>query len=462
MPRGRGLGLQPHVRRRGRARGRGPAGVQEAGPPVLRPRPPRPAGRRHVPGPLRPLPAAVLPPRERRRAVQVPGRGPRHRRHVQPAVPAEVAGARHEELPAAVRAGAARAGAPRVRPEGRERRLLLRRGARHRRPHRPAEGEAQEGLPEVLPGRDRRRPDRRGLRRRRRRDDGRDRRRVHPVHAGDAGAPVPEPGLREPRDAAAGAGCPGPRQGRPVLRPHRRRGQRAARLAGVRAVRRRGRHEPGHVGFRGAYGGPAVWQEIVAEAVTLFVIIDPIGGSTLFLALTTDHTPAERRRVALKSVAVAAGILVAFLFAGGMLLHAMGISVTAFQIAGGVILLLFGLSMIFEFGPAAKPPGGPESGDVAVYPLAMPAMAGPGTIMTVVLLSDDDRYRLVGQLTTVLVLLAVLALTYVLFRLAIVFQRFLGATGASIVKRVMGLLLCAVAVDKLLAGVADFCRGLPG
>lgn len=211
----------------------------------------------------------------------------------------------------------------------------------------------------------------------------------------------------------------------------------------------------------GADGRSAVWQEIVAEAVTLFVIIDPIGNASLFLALTPDHTPAERRRVALKSVAVAAGILVAFLFAGGMLLHAMGISITAFQIAGGIILLLFGLSMIFEFAAGPKPPGGPESGDVAVYPLAMPAMAGPGTIMTVVLLSDDDRYHLVGQLTTVLVLLAVLAVTYVLFRLAIVFRRVLGQTGASIVKRVMGLLLCAVAVDKTLAGVADFCRGLP-
>ncbi len=204
-----------------------------------------------------------------------------------------------------------------------------------------------------------------------------------------------------------------------------------------------------------------MWQETITEAVTLFVVIDPIGGSTIFLALTPDRTPAERRRVALKSVAVAAGILVAFLFAGGMLLHAMGISITAFQVAGRIILLLFGLSMIFEFGPAARPPGGSESGDVAVYPLAMPALAGPGTIMTVVLLSDDDRYNLPGQLATAAVLLAVLAVTYVLFRLAIAFQRVLGRTGAGVVKRVMGL-LCAVAVDKLLSGVAEFCRGLPG
>jgi multiple antibiotic resistance protein len=199
----------------------------------------------------------------------------------------------------------------------------------------------------------------------------------------------------------------------------------------------------------------AVWQETLTEAITLFVIVDPIGSASIFLALASNRTPEERRRVAWQSVVVAYGILIVFLIAGRLLLSAMGISITSFQIAGGVILLLFGLNMVFEF-QAHKEPGPNEQGNIAVYPLAMPSLAGPGTIMTVVLLTDDDRYNWKGQARTAVVLLAIMLITYVLFRLAMVVHRFIGQTGASIVQRIMGLLLCAVAVDKILAGIADY------
>ena len=209
----------------------------------------------------------------------------------------------------------------------------------------------------------------------------------------------------------------------------------------------------------------SVWQEIITEFVTLFVVIDAFGAASVFLALTVDRTPAERRRIALKSVVVAAIILITFLIVGRILLSAMGISITAFQIAGGLILFLFGLSMIFDFASGSHPSDSQPSEetvrkDISVYPLAMPGLAGPGTIMTVVLLSDDDRNYLAGQAITVGVLLAVLLVTYVVFRLTVVLHQFLGETGASIVKRIMGLLLCAVAVDKALSGIADFYKTL--
>lgn len=204
-----------------------------------------------------------------------------------------------------------------------------------------------------------------------------------------------------------------------------------------------------------------MWQESITEAIALFVIIDPIGAAAIFLSLTANRTPTERQRVALQSVVVAAGILIAFLIAGRILLDGMGISINSFQIAGGIILLLFGLNMIFEFASGLKTSGEPDHGNIAVYPLAMPALAGPGTIMTIVLMSDDDRYNLPGQARTVMVLLGVLLITYGIFRLAMVLQRYLGETGASIVKRIMGLLLCAIAVDTILSGIANFCKTLP-
>jgi multiple antibiotic resistance protein len=199
-----------------------------------------------------------------------------------------------------------------------------------------------------------------------------------------------------------------------------------------------------------------MWEELLTEAVTLFVIIDPIGATTIFLALSAKLAARERGWIALKAVIVAACILIAFLIGGRLLLIGMGISITSFQIAGGIVLLVFGLNMVFDFmGGHPSLPGG-AGHDIAVYPLAMPAIAGPGTIMTVVLLSDDDRHDFWGQLQTVGVLLLILALTYLMFRLAGLIQRLIGETGASIVKRIMGLLLASVAVDKILSGLGDY------
>ena len=202
-----------------------------------------------------------------------------------------------------------------------------------------------------------------------------------------------------------------------------------------------------------------MWESLqnhFTEFVTLFVIVDPIGSTSIFLSLTASVTPAERRRVAFKSILISAIVLVAFVIAGRLLLTWMGIPIPSFQIAGGIVLLIFALNMVFEFVPEHKTDNPDGKHDIAVYPLAMPAIAGPGTIMAVVLLSDDDRDNLIGQGVTVLVLLAILAFTYLLFRLAMILHRFIGHTGANIIKKIMGLLLAAVAVDKIVTGVIEY------
>ncbi len=195
-------------------------------------------------------------------------------------------------------------------------------------------------------------------------------------------------------------------------------------------------------------------ESFVAHALRdflmLFVTIDPIGTLSLFVPLTATTPAAERPRVALRSVLYGGGILFAFLAAGQILLNGLGVRLEAFQIAGGIILFLLGLQMVFGTGIAAARTA-PEAGyDVAVFPLAIPSIASPGAITAVVVLTDNDRFSLLHQVETAVVLLAVLAITWAVLRLANPIHRAIGDTGATVMVRVMGLLLAALAAEELL------------
>ncbi|HEV8713618.1 MAG TPA: MarC family protein, partial [Candidatus Binatia bacterium] len=119
-----------------------------------------------------------------------------------------------------------------------------------------------------------------------------------------------------------------------------------------------------------------MWERIIRDAVTLFVVINPIGEAIpIFIAASRDLSPLERRQAARRGTLIATGILLGFIAGGQILLHAMEIHLTSFQIAGGIILFLFGLKMIFETEqPHATQGSGPRP-DIAVFPLAMPAIA---------------------------------------------------------------------------------------
>src|SRR5207249_5275123 len=108
----------------------------------------------------------------------------------------------------------------------------------------------------------------------------------------------------------------------------------------------------------------------------------------------------------------ATGILLAFIAGGQILLHAMEIHLTSFQIAGGIVLFLFGLKMIFETEQPHDAQGPGPGPDIAVFPLAMPAIAGPGAMLAVVVLTDNDRFSIPEQAVTTLILLCILGLTF--------------------------------------------------
>jgi multiple antibiotic resistance protein len=193
--------------------------------------------------------------------------------------------------------------------------------------------------------------------------------------------------------------------------------------------------------------------KISKDFATVWTTIDPIGNVAIFAGLTASLTRAERRRTALRATVYAAVILVVAVVAGQFILDAIGIHLHSLKVAGGIILFLFGLQMLF--GRLDAQPGAPEPGrDLAVFPLAVPSIAGPGAMMAVILLTDNDVYTVAEQAQTGVVLLVVLLLTYILLLFSDAILRIIGRQGAAILVRVMGIILCSLAVEIVLTTLA--------
>lgn len=165
----------------------------------------------------------------------------------------------------------------------------------------------------------------------------------------------------------------------------------------------------------------------------IWTTVDPIGNLALFAGLTATLTREERRRVARRATTYAAIILVGAVVIGQIVLDAMGIHLLSLKLAGGIILFLFSLQMLFG---TVEGSSGPEEGrDIAVFPLAVPSIAGPGTIMAVILLTDNDVYTVPQQAMTSGMLLIVLLMTWGLFLASEAILRAIGRQGASILVR---------------------------
>lgn len=194
--------------------------------------------------------------------------------------------------------------------------------------------------------------------------------------------------------------------------------------------------------------------DLLATFIVFFAVIDPIGTVPIFIAVTKSYDDASKRKIALIAICVSAAILIFFVVAGELILTALGIPLSAFQIAGGIVLFLFALSMIFgESKPEEELKLIKNHHDTAVFPLAVPSIAGPGAMLTVVLLTDGSRFNLWEQFQTVVVMLSVLLLVYVLMLGSNYINKLIGSGGASVVSRVMGLILAAVATTNTLEGV---------
>ena len=193
--------------------------------------------------------------------------------------------------------------------------------------------------------------------------------------------------------------------------------------------------------------------KICKDFATIWTTIDPIGSVAIFAGLTASLTAAERHRTALRAALYATVILVVAVVAGQIILDAIGIRMHSLKVAGGLILFLFALKMLF--GGLDSKPGSPEAGrDLAVFPMAVPSIAGPGAIMAAIVLTDDDVYTVPEQAQTGVVLLVVLLLTYILLRFSDFILRIIGQQGAAVLVRVMGIILASLAVEIVLTALA--------
>jgi len=201
-------------------------------------------------------------------------------------------------------------------------------------------------------------------------------------------------------------------------------------------------------------------EQILRDFLMLLVTIDPIGTLSLFVPLTAKLSSRDRLKVAVRSVVYAGIILVGFLVAGQLVLKGLGVELESFQLAGGIILFLLGLQMVFGTGVAAPSAEGEPDHDVAVFPLAIPSIASPGSIMAIVLLTDNYQQSIAQQALTGGVLVVVLIITLVTLILANPIHRWLGNNGSNIMVRVMGLLLAALATEQVIEGLEVVIRNM--
>jgi multiple antibiotic resistance protein len=204
----------------------------------------------------------------------------------------------------------------------------------------------------------------------------------------------------------------------------------------------------------------------------LFAVVDPLTAVPVFVTMTSEASAEERKRIAARACTAAALILIAFALAGGLLFKFFGVTLPAFKIAGGLLLLLMAIDMLRaqpsrtrstpEETGGRRSPGDERSAreDIAIFPLATPLLAGPGSIATTMVFMGRSTawWQAIPVIGAVLLTCLI---GYWLLRGATLIDRLLGKTGMNVLNRVMGLILAAIAVQFILDGIAaSFPAGL--
>ena len=211
------------------------------------------------------------------------------------------------------------------------------------------------------------------------------------------------------------------------------------------------------------------YDTILNAFVTLFVTVDPVGNAPLFLGLTAGMIAADKRAVALRAVIIAFAIMTLFTITGTKILDAMGITIHAFRVAGGLLLFYTAFEMIYAKRQERKEETSQTAikdqiANIAVFPLAIPLIAGPGTISATILLSSEmskgsGPEAWTGTLILIGVIFVLMVLTYIVLAAADVFDKYLGNTGRMILTRLLGVLLAALSVQYVADGATALFAG---
>jgi len=206
------------------------------------------------------------------------------------------------------------------------------------------------------------------------------------------------------------------------------------------------------------------WHQYIEMVTAIIVIVDPLGAIPIFLGLTSNDTLRDRKRIA-RTASIAAGILmIASSVLGEVMLRLFGISVASFRVGGGILVLLTSISMmnarisaVKQTPEESKEAEGKEN--VAIVPLAVPLLAGPAAISTVIIFT----HRFPGAQSKMLLIFSIViasALVWISLRLSIPLSKKLGRTGLNNITRIMGLLLSAIAVEFITSGLLELFPGL--
>jgi multiple antibiotic resistance protein len=200
-------------------------------------------------------------------------------------------------------------------------------------------------------------------------------------------------------------------------------------------------------------------ETFLVSLVALLVILDPIGTAAIFVGITPRDSEARRRSQAIRATVISAVVLVSFAFLGELLLRAMDISVPAFQIAGGLLLFVLAFDMVMQrpsglrATEAERTEAEESDDDVSVFPLAIPLIAGPGAMTSVVLL----RGRAGGDPAEVLAVMAALTAALLIMLVCLVaagtMTRIVGKTGTHVIGRVLGVILAALSAQLVIDGI---------
>lgn len=203
----------------------------------------------------------------------------------------------------------------------------------------------------------------------------------------------------------------------------------------------------------------------IRAIVAFITIIDPVGLAPVVIALTAHMSKAQRNVIVTRATIISALIIAFFGIVGRFILGSLGINLYAFNIAGGVLLFLVGFDMLFGRSSGvretkAEAEEARTREDVSVFPLAIPMIAGPGTITTVILLVGNAVPNATSLSAIAVAALITLAACWIAMRLSALIQARIGTTGILVLSRVLGMLLAAIAVQFILNGITIFMAGL--
>ncbi len=206
-----------------------------------------------------------------------------------------------------------------------------------------------------------------------------------------------------------------------------------------------------------------MYEIFISAFIALFVIVDPIGIAPVFAGLTQGAPSAFQRKMAIKGVFIGTLILVFFAFMGKPFLGALGISIDALRVAGGLMLFIIALEMVFEKRQERKREAAEKMDDffedVSVFPVALPLLAGPGAITTIMLAVADAGTDLTAQFAVTAALLVVMVISLIVFLAAGPVMRLMGPTVNAVLTRLLGVILAALATQFILDGLKSAFTG---